>query len=148
MLREAIFAVTISAVALVSSVAVAEENESASGDAGGMRSPAMFGTGIVMGSAGTAGLIAGAYLFTEGAGACDGVSRDSLPTDAQVDGCMAGVGQQIGGVVALITGGALFLGGIPVLAVGASPRDGESSSTAARAVLKVTPGGAALTVAF
>ena len=38
--------------------------------------------------------------------------------------------------------------GIPVLAVGASPRDGESSSTAARAVLKVTPGGAALTVAF
>jgi hypothetical protein len=146
MLREAVFAVSIFAATLLSSVAVAQENESAGSDAGGgMQSPAMFGTGIVMGSAGAAGLITGAYLFTEGAGSCDGVSRDSLPSDAQVDGCMAGIGQQIGGVVALITGGALFLGGIPVLAVGASPRD---DGTRPAAMVRVAPGGASLTVSF
>lgn len=147
MLRQAIFAMTISAALLGSSVALGEgTDEAISSEGGGMRSPAMFGTGVVMGTAGAAGLITGAYLFTEGAGSCDGVSRDSVPTDAQVDGCMAGVGQQIGGVVSLITGGALFLGGIPVLAVGASPRD--DGSTSASAAVKVVPGGASLTVSF
>ena len=91
---------------LSSSVALAEET-----DTGGMRSPAMFATGVVMGSAGS-GLIAGAYLFTEGAGSCDGVSRDSVPSDAQVDGCMAGIGQQSVRRRAHHWR-ALFLGGIP-----------------------------------
>lgn len=141
MLRWIACATSIATAMLSSSVALAEETET-----GGMRSPAMFATGVVMGSAGSAGLIAGAYLFIEGAGSCDGVSRDSVPSDAQVDGCMAGVGQQIGGVVALITGGALFLGGIPVLAVGASPRD--DGPKAASALVKLAPGGASLTVSF
>ncbi len=123
-------------------VALAEEAEASTG--GGMQSPAMFATGVVMGSAGAAGLVAGAYLFTQGAGSCDGVSRDSIPSDAQVDGCMSGIGQQVGGVVALITGGALFLGGIPVLAVGVSPKSDEPAT----AVVTVAPNGAALTVAF
>lgn len=147
MLRQALFVAMLSGAALVSRVAAAEERDEASrDDAGGMQSPAMFATGVVMGSAGGAGLIAGAYLFAEGAGSCDGVSRASVPSDAQVDGCMAGLGQQIGGVVALITGGALFLGGIPVLAVGATPRD--DAPRPASALVRVAPGGASLTVSF
>jgi hypothetical protein len=59
---------------------------------------------------------------------------------------MAGIGQQTGGVVALITGGALFLGGIPVLAVGASPR--EDGTRHSSALVRVAPGGASLTVSF
>ncbi|MBL8739601.1 MAG: hypothetical protein JNK04_00860 [Myxococcales bacterium] len=144
MVREVLVAVSLAVVAGSPSSAFAED-EPESGE-GGMRSPAMFATGVVMGTAGGAGLIAGAYLFTQGSGSCDGVSRDSMPTDAQVDNCMTGVGQQIGGVVALITGGALFLGGIPVLAVGASPRDG--AETPASALVRVAPGGASLTVSF
>ena len=147
MLREAIVAVTIFASALVPTSARAEgSDQPAESEGGGMQSPAMFATGVVMGSAGSAGLIAGAYLFTEGAGSCDGVSRATQPSDAQVDGCMAGLGQQVGGVIALITGGALFLGGIPVLAVGASPRDDAPRS--ASALVRVAPGGASLTVSF
>jgi hypothetical protein len=128
---------TVIAATALPRAAQAEESET------GMRSPALFATGIVMGGAGSAGLIAGAYLFADGAGSCDGVSRDREPTAAQVSGCQVGVGKQVGGVVALVTGGALFLGGIPLVAVGASARDGSTSAT-----VKAGPGGASLTVSF
>lgn len=126
---------------------VAGGADGTSSDAGGMSSPALFGTGIVMSGAGVAGLATGAYLFTQGAGSCDGITRASMPSDAQIEGCMGGVGQQIGGVIAMVTGGALLLGGIPVLAVGASSADGAAPA-ATQAVITVSPGGAALSVRF
>lgn len=128
-------------------IGVAADGGVANADAGGMSSPALFGTGIVMSGAGVAGLATGAYLFTQGAGSCDGISRASMPSDAQIEGCMGGVGQQIGGVIAMVTGGALLLGGIPVLAVGASPAD-DAAPASTQAVITVSPAGAALSVRF
>jgi hypothetical protein len=146
MLRRIVIAVSVFSATLFANAAHADDVEEPS--SGGMQSPAMFGSGIVMSSAGAAGLITGAYLFTQGAGSCDGVSRDVLPSDAAVERCTAGVNQQIGGVFALATGGLLFLGSIPVIAVGASPSDDKQRSSAIRALIGVAPGGASLTVSF
>lgn len=117
---------------------------------GGISSPAMLGTGLVMSSAGIAGVATGAWLFTQGGDSCQGISRQAIssgdiPTEAEIDSCIAGVNQQVGGVIAMVTGGALLLGGVPVLAVGASPSDEPG---AAHAVLSVSPTGAALKVTF
>ena len=111
----------------------------------GMQSPAAFGVGLVLSSIGVAGVSAGGYLFASGSGACDGISRDRLPSDAEIAGCTAGVNQQLGGIVALVSGGGFFLGGIPVMAVGATPADDVAPVAVS---LDVAPSGASLTFSF
>ncbi len=88
-----------------------------------MESPGLFALGFIFTSIGGAGLGVGGYFFNEGSGACDGISRDSLPTTAQVDACRTGVIQQVGGGVGLATGGIFVLAGLPLLIVGAQPED-------------------------
>ncbi len=105
---------------------------------GGMQSPAAFAAGVFLSSAGTAGLIAGAYLFTSVDDACAGLDRGSIPSQSQVDACRGEVNSQIGGVVSMVTGGAFLLAGIPVLALGASPSDDAPTATVALGPTRAT----------
>ena len=110
----------------------------------GMQSPAAFGVGVFLSSVGAAGIATGAYLFSGGHAACDALDSSSIPSDAQVDACTGQVIRQVGGVVGLVTGGAFFIAGIPVMAVGASsarPNDQarDEPNVAPRAALLVSP---------
>jgi hypothetical protein len=110
----------------------------------GMQSPAAFGIGVFLSSVGAAGVATGAYLFSGGHAECDGLDASSTPSEARVDACTGQVIRQVGGVVALVTGGALFIAGIPMMAVGASSAGPGSQAQnepelAPRAALLVSP---------
>jgi hypothetical protein len=138
MRRSRIAAAAASLSIILASSASARADE-ASAQETTMRSPPALGVGIFLSSVGSAGLAAGGYLFATGAGACDQLPTDQVPTERQVDACTAGVNRQVGGVVGLVTGGAFLLGGIPLLAVGASPVTREASTKKPRVALDVGP---------
>ena len=118
-----------------------------------MQSPAAFGTGIVLSSVGAAGLATGAYLFSGGHAACDALSPSAIASDAEVGACTSAVIRQVGGVVALVSGGAFFIAGIPAIAVGASSagpsvRAKDEPDDAPRAAVLVAPTHIDLVVRF
>ena len=99
---------------------------------GGMKLPGLFAAGLLFSGIGVGGVATGGYFFSEGAGACDGISRDQAPTPAQAEACQKGVIQQLGGVTGLVTGGIFVVAGIPMMAVGASPEDEPPPSVSVR----------------
>ncbi len=109
----------------------------------GMRSPFALGMGIFLSGAGTAGLAVGGYFFNAGSGSCEGISRDSVPSESQVDACVGGVNSQAAGIIGLVTGGAFLAAGIPLIIAGALPED-----EAPRVSLKVGPTNGSLVVSF
>ncbi len=111
-----------------------------------LQSPAALGIGIFLSSVGTAGLITGGYFFANAGNPCGGLSREREPTNAEVSACQTSVNAKMGGVIGMVAGSAFFVGGIPLIAVGAAPDDDEPAR--ARLRLDVAPGGGTLTVAF
>lgn len=109
----------------------------------GMRSPFALGMGIFLSGAGTAGLAVGGYFFNAGSGSCDGISRDALPSESQVDACVGGVNSQAAGIIGLVTGGAFLAAGIPLIIAGALPED-----EAPHVSLSVGPMNGSLRVSF
>lgn len=88
-----------------------------------MNSPGLFGAGLFMSGAGAVGLGVGGYFFSNGSGACDGVSTASLPSSAQIDTCRSGIIEQVGGTVGMVAGGAFLLVGVPMMIVGGTSND-------------------------
>lgn len=115
--------------------------------AGGMNSPGAFGVGVVLTGVGAAGLGIGGWLFSKGSGACDSISRESIPSDAEIDACTSGVTNQVAGVLSMVAGGAFALAGIPLIITGAIPADSEEQP-APRIGLYVAPTSARLEVEF
>lgn len=135
-----------SAVALL--VAAAPRDalaQDASTSSGGMQSPFAFALGLVLTGAGGAGLAVGGHLYSLGTDACDAIPRDRVPTDQQIDDCMASANNQVAGIVSMVTGGAFVLGGIPLVIAGAIPEDEAPKPSV---VLDLQPTGARLTVEF
>lgn len=139
------------------SLASAQEvAEVAEPSGGGPRSPALLVTGLIMTSGGIGGLIAGGVLISGSDGACanlqemaaaasnpksDAASAD-LPTDGEISACQAEVNRTVAGGIAIVTGGAFVLAGLPLLIVGATPSDDVEVS------LQVRPTGATFTLEF
>lgn len=111
-----------------------------------MRSPAALGIGIFLSGVGTAGLITGGYFFADAGDPCGGLSREREPTSAEVSACQTSVNAKMGGVIGMVAGGAFFVGGIPLIAVGATPKDDEPAHASVR--FDVAPAGGTLTVDF
>jgi len=111
-----------------------------------MQSPAALGIGVFLSSVGTAGLITGGYFFANAGNPCGGLSREREPTNAEVSACQTSVNAKMGGVIGMIAGGAFFVGGIPLIAVGATPHDDEPVHADVR--LNVAPNGNTLTIDF
>lgn len=109
-----------------------------------MQSPGLFGVGLVFTGIGVAGLGVGGYFFSQGSGACDGLSLDSLPSASAVDTCRTGITQQVGGVLGMVTGGVFVIAGIPMIAVGATPDD----PPAPRIGFAIQPTGATFDMTF
>jgi hypothetical protein len=105
-------------------------------DGGGMQSPAAFGIGLFLSGVGAAGLATGGYLFASAGDPCGEISRERVPTSGEIADCQTGVNKKVGGVIAMVTGGAFFLGGIPLIAVGATPEDEQPKT---RATLDIGP---------
>lgn len=125
----------LAAVALVSSLFVSR-GARADESSGGMQSPAAFGIGLVLSGIGAAGIATGGYLFASAGDPCGDIPRDEVPTDREIGACQTGMNQKVGGVIGMVTGGAFLLGGIPLIAVGATPED-EKPSKRARARLRL-----------
>lgn len=115
-------------------------------ESGGMESPGLFGAGVFFTSAGIAGLATGGYFFSKGSGACDDISRSSIPSEDQVLGCRDGVIQQVGGVVGMVTGGAFVLAGLPMMIVGGTSADDEPAPR--RVTVSVGPTSGQLSISF
>lgn len=115
-------------------------------ESGGMESPGLFALGFIFSGIGATGLGVGGYFFNEGSGACDGISRSSVPSTAQVEQCRTGVIQQVGGGVGMATGGIFLLAGIPLMIVGALPED--DAPPAPRYGFRVEPTGAQFEMTF
>lgn len=133
-----------SIVALASGLLLLASSGTARAD--GMQSPGAFATGVGLSSLGVAGLAIGGTMFSSGAGACDALPRDAMPSDTQIDACRAGVNQQVGGVIGLVTGGAFLLGGLPLLVVGAVPAGDDAGRAAVQ--VGVTPTSVELSLSF
>lgn len=114
---------------------------------GGMNSPGAFGVGIVLTSAGAVGLGVGGWLFSKGAGACDSITGESIPSDAEIDACTSGVTNQVAGVLTMVAGGAFALAGIPLIITGAIPAEREDQP-APRIAVNVGPTNATLAIEF
>lgn len=114
---------------------------------GGMNSPGAFGVGIVLTSAGAVGLGVGGWLFSKGSGACDSITGESIPSDAEVDACRSGVTNQVAGVLSMVAGGAFALAGIPLIISGAIPADSDAEP-APRIAVRVAPTSASLEISF
>src|SRR5690348_16694443 len=72
----------------------------------GMQSPAAFGIGIFLSGVGAAGVATGGWLFASAGDPCGEIDRDSVPSDREISACQTGVNQKVGGVIAMVTGGA------------------------------------------
>jgi hypothetical protein len=125
---------------------------------GGPQSPGLIVLGSFMSLAGAGGLIAGGYLFGQDTAACDALlaaaeaasaadsaadSASSIPSDADIAACQGEVNQKVGGTIAMISGGAFLLAGLPLLIVGATPEDPSPAVS-----FTVTTTSAALEVKF
>ncbi|NUO50096.1 MAG: hypothetical protein HOV80_14670 [Polyangiaceae bacterium] len=136
----------IAGVALLGSLLMSREAR-ADETSPGMQSPAAFGIGIFLSGVGAAGVATGGWLFASAGDPCGEIDRDSVPSDREISACQTGVNQKVGGVIAMVTGGAFLLGGIPLIAVGATPEDEKSSNTA-RVRLELAPTSGSLRVDF
>ncbi len=140
--------------AVASAQEVAEPVTESSG--GGPRSPALIVTGLFMSAGGIGGLIAGGVLIGGSDGACSNLqdmasaasnpksdaAAAELPTDSEISACQAEVNRTVAGGIAIATGGAFVLAGLPLLIVGAMPSDDVEVS------FQVKPTGASFTLEF
>ena len=125
---------------------------------GGPQSPGLIVFGSFMSLVGVGGLAAGGYFFGQDTAACDALlaaaeaasaaetaadSAASIPSDADIAACQGEVNQKVGGTIALISGGAFLLAGLPLLIVGATPDDPAPAVS-----FSVTTSSAALQVKF
>ncbi|NUP11983.1 MAG: hypothetical protein HOW73_38545 [Polyangiaceae bacterium] len=134
---------TVAGAALIALVGFTREAHAE--DGGGMQSPFAFGLGLFLTGVGTAGLAVGGHLFTAGDDACEGLSPNAIPTLAQIDTCIEGTNQQVGGIVAMVTGGAFVIAGLPVMILGALPADRPES---AKVIVHLQPTGGAFELKF
>jgi hypothetical protein len=130
--------------AFASILAVCVPRIASADEGGGMRSPGLFGAGLFMTGAGAVGLGVGAHFFSQGSGACDGISETTIPTVADLEGCKTGVIEQVGGAVGMITGGAFVLIGVPLMIVGGTSDDPEAPQVA----VSIGPSRASLSLSF
>lgn len=136
----------LAVVALLGSLLVSRDAR-ADETSPGMQSPAAFGIGLVFSGIGAAGIATGGWLFASAGDPCGEIDRDSVPSDQAIGACQTGVNQKVGGVIAMVTGGAFLLGGIPLIAVGATPEDEKGAKTA-RVRLELAPTSGSLHVDF
>ena len=147
-------------LALVMSPAIASADEAVENaepsSGGGPQSPALIVTGVFMSASGIGGLIAGGVLISGSDGACSDLqalaeaasnpnsdTADLLPpTEGEISACQAEVNRTVAGGIALVTGGAFVLAGLPLLIVGATPSDDVAVS------FEVKPMGATFSLEF
>jgi hypothetical protein len=123
-------------------------------ESGGPTSPGLIVTGVFMMLVGSGGLIAGGYLFGGGTDNCDALlsaaetasptaDTSSIPDDTTIAACQAEVTRKVAGTVSMISGGAFFLAGLPLLIVGATPEDAPTQVS-----FKIGPTSGGLEVRF
>lgn len=119
---------------------------------GGPKSPALIVAGLFMSAGGIGGLIAGGALLGGESGACSSLESaaaaasagtpTAIPTDDDISACQAEVNRTVAGGIALVTGGAFVLAGLPLVIVGALPEEDVQVS------FEVQPTGGSLRIAF
>lgn len=119
---------------------------------GGPKSPALIVAGLFMSAGGIGGLIAGGALLGGESGACSSLESaaaaasagtpTAIPTDDDISACQAEVNRTVAGGIALVTGGAFVLAGLPLVIVGAVPEEDVQVS------FEVQPTGGSLRIAF